>query len=240
MHPNAVLRLNPTTLSQAFGQQLLVEGPHLKPVFEQTLLPLISSRLLDPTLQRSNSGSIGLGSAVSLFLASHRKAPRLVAEVGTYIGNSAAAIGCGAGMSKQSVQLITCDMHPCTQQPFKGLSLPEGSKAQVVQGSSTQMFEFLASKGARLDMLHLDGRLMKDDLQLLSQLLQPDTLIALDDCEGDEKGHMNLDLLRRAGLIQNHAFVEPFPRELFRRWGLETRSFTGFLLPQSAISFTRQ
>ena len=49
----AVLRLNPSTLSHAFGQQLLDEGAHLKPVFEQTLLPLISTRLLDPSLQRS-------------------------------------------------------------------------------------------------------------------------------------------------------------------------------------------
>ena len=238
--PSAVLRLNPSTLSQAFGQQLLDSGAHLKPVFEQTLLPLISQRLLDPSLQRSNSGSIGLGSALSLFLAAHRKAPKLVAEVGTYIGNSAAALGCGAGMAQKAVQLITCDLHPCTQQPFAGLTLPEGSKAQVVQGTSTKMFEFLASKQARLDMLHLDGRLMKDDLKLLSQLLKKDTLIALDDCEGDEKGHMNLDLLRRAGLIQNHAFVEPFQRELFRHWGLETRSVTGFLLPQSEIVFSRQ
>ena len=235
-----MLRLNPSTLSQAFGQQLLEGGAHLKPVFEQTLLPLISSRLLDPSLQRSNSGSIGFGSALSLFLASHRRAPKLVAEVGTYIGNSAAAMGCGAGLARQTVQLITCDMHPCTQQPFAGLKLPEGSKAQVVHGTSTQMFEFLCSKGAKLDMLHLDGRLMKEDLKLLSRVLKPDTLIALDDCESDEKGHMNLDQLRRAGLIQNHAYVEPFPKELFCRWGLETRSVTGFLLPESSISFTRQ
>ena len=235
-----MLRLNPSTLSQAFGQQLFEDGGHLKANFEQRLLPLISSRLLDPTLQRSNSGSIGLGSAMSLFLASHRRAPKLVAEVGTYIGNSAAAIGCGAAIAQQAVQLITCDMHPCTQQPFAGLKLPSENKAQVVQGSSTQMFELLTSKGAKLDMLHLDGRLMEDDLKLLSRLLKSDTLIALDDCEGDEKGHINLDLLRRAGLINNHAYVEPFSRELFRRWGFETRSVTGFLLPHSSISFTRQ
>ena len=235
-----MLRLNPSTLSQAFGQQLLDEGALLKPVFEQTLLPLISSRLLDPRLQRRNSGSISVGSALSLFLASHRRAPKLVAEVGTYIGNSAAAIGCGAGMAHSALQLITCDVHPCTQKPFEGLNLPEGSKAQVVQESSTKMFEFLASKGAKIDMLHLDGRLMKEDIKILSQLLKPDTLIALDDCEGDEKGHMNLDLLRRAGLISNHAYVEPFERKLFRCWGLETSSLTGFLLPQSVINFTRQ
>ena len=235
-----MLRLNPSTLSQAFGQQLLEGGAHLKPVFEQTLLPLISARLLDPTLQRNNSGSIGFGSALSLFLAAHVKAPKLIAEVGTYIGNSAAAMGYGSGMAQQAVQLITCDMNPCTQQPFAGLQLPDGSKAQVVQGSSTKMFEFLTSKGAKIDMLHLDGRLMKDDLKLLGQVLKQDTLIALDDCEGDEKGHMNLDLLRRAGLIKSHAYVEPFSKELFRYWGLETHSRTGFLLPQSSISITRQ
>ena len=80
-------------------------------------------RLLDPTLQRSNSGSIGLGSALCLFLASQKRAPKLIAEVGTYIGNSAAAMGCGAGLNGQAVQLITCDMHPCTQQAFAGLQL---------------------------------------------------------------------------------------------------------------------
>ena len=49
------------------------------------------------------------------------------------------------------------------------------------------MFQALAAQGAKLDMLHLDGRLMGDDLKLLAQLLKDDTLIALDDCEGDEK-----------------------------------------------------
>ncbi|WP_170951902.1 class I SAM-dependent methyltransferase [Synechococcus sp. GEYO] len=237
---SAVLRLNPSTLSHAFGQQLLDGAAHLKPEFEMTLLPLISNRLQDPNLQRSNSGSIGLGSALSLFLASQKRAPKLIGEVGTYIGNSAAAMGYGAGMNGHAVQLITCDIHPCTQQPFAGIQLPKGSKTQVVQGSSTQMFEFLASKGAKLDMLHLDGRLMQEDLPLLRKLLKADTLIALDDCEADEKGHMNLDLLRRASLIKDHAYVEPFPRQLFQRWGLETRSVTGFLLPVESIKFTRQ
>ena len=110
-----MLRLNPSTLSTAFAQQLLEGGAHLKPTFEITLLPLISQRLLDPSLQRSNSGSICLGSALSLFLASQKRDPKLIAEVGTYIGNSAAAMGCGAGLNGNAVQLITCDMHPCTQ-----------------------------------------------------------------------------------------------------------------------------
>jgi hypothetical protein len=160
--------------------------------------------------------------------------------VGTYIGNSAASMAFGAGLSGQAVQLITCDLHPCTQAPLAGLALPQGSGAQVVQGSSTQMFQALVAKQAKLDMLHLDGRLMPEDLKLLAQLLKDDTLIALDDCEGDEKGHMNLDLLRRAGLLKQHVFVEPFPSDLFRAWNLETRSVTGLLLPLKSISFSRQ
>ena len=235
-----VLRLNPTTLSQALGQQLIDESAHIRDVFEKTLWPLISQRLLDPTLQRPNSGSIGLGSALSLFLTSYQYSPKLIAEVGTYIGNSAAAMACGAGLRRQEVQLITCDMNPCTQEPLAGLQLPKGSKAQVVQGSSTKMFELLAANNAKVDMLHLDGRLVKDDLKFLQKIIKDDTLIALDDSEGDEKGHINLDVLRRAGLIKNHAFVEPFSRELFRGWGFESRSVTSFLLPQSSILFTRQ
>ena len=218
-----MLRLNPSTLSQALGQQLLEGGAHLRPIFEQNLLPVITTRLLDPKLQRSNSGSITVGSALSLFLASNRRAPKLVAEIGTYIGNSAAAIICGCDITKQAAQLITCDINPCTDTPLDGLNLPNGSKAQVIHGSSTRMFEFLISKRVQLDMIHLDGRMRKNDLDLLGKLIKEDTLIALDDCEGDEKGHINLDLFRRSGLMEKHVYVEPFARELFRHWGLETR-----------------
>ena len=235
-----MLKLNPYVLSRAFGGQLLLDAAHLRPAFQTQLLPLIGSRFLDRSLQRANSGSIGIGSALSLFLAAHKRSPKLIAEVGTYIGNSAAAMALGSGLAGESVQLITCDLHPCTQTPLAGISLPEGSKAQVVQGSSTQMFQALAEKQMKLDMLHLDGRLMKDDLKWLAQLLKDDTLIALDDCEGDEKGHINLDVLRRAGLLKQHVFVEPFPKELFQAWQLETRSTTGFLLPIKLISYTRQ
>ena len=59
-----MLRLNPTTLSRAFGQQLIDEGAYLRPSFENELLPVICDRLNDPTLQRADSGSIGVGSAL--------------------------------------------------------------------------------------------------------------------------------------------------------------------------------
>ena len=39
-----MLRLNPTTLSRAFGQQLIDEGAYLRPSFENELLPVICNR----------------------------------------------------------------------------------------------------------------------------------------------------------------------------------------------------
>ena len=235
-----MLRLSPSMLSLVLGRQLIADAGHLRYIFEQQLVPLISSRLLDMSLQRSNSGSIGLGSALTLFLAAYKRAPSLIAEVGTYIGNSAASMALGSGLTGRPVQLITCDRHPCIEQPLDGLALPKGSSARVLQGSSTQMFHALVVQKLKPDLLHLDGRLLQDDLMLLGQLLKDDTVIALDDCEGDEKGHMNLDLLRRSGLLKNHVFVEPFSREVFRGWGLETRSVTGLLLPINLISYARQ
>jgi len=235
-----MLRLNPTTLSRAFGQQLIDEGAYLRPSFENELLPVICDRLNDPTLQRADSGSIGVGSALSLFLAAAKRKPKLIVEVGTYIGTSAACMGFGAAMSGDPVQLVTCDINPCIEEPFTGLEMPDGSTENVMQKGSTEMFQYLISQGSKIDMLHIDGRLRGEDLQLLSRLLKPDTLIALDDCEGDEKGHYNLDILRRSGLMENHAFVSPFEKDLFRCWNIESRSVTAFLLPFDGINVSRQ
>ena len=118
--------------------------------------------------------------------------------------------------------------------------MPDGTTENVMQKGSTEMFQYLISQGSKIDMLHIDGRLRGEDLQLLSRLLKPDTLIALDDCEGDEKGHYNLDILRRSGLMENHAFVSPFEKDLFRCWNIESRSVTAFLLPFDGINVSRQ
>lgn len=235
-----MLRLNPASLSVIFSNQLLADSAHLRPIFEHQLLPLISKRLLNMTLQRANSGSIGLGSALSLFLTAYKLSPAYIAEVGTYIGNSAASMALGAVLTGRPVKLITCDMNQCTQNPLEGIALPDGSAAEVVQGSSTKMLQALNAKNAKIDLFHIDGRLLQDDIKLLATVLKDETVIALDDCEGDEKGHMNLDLLRRANLLKHHVFIEPFPKEVFRTWNLETRSLTGFLIPTKQISYAWQ
>ncbi len=235
-----VLRLTPSALSSTLSNQLLRESAHLRSLFFETLLPIYTSRVLDKNLQREDSGTISVGSLLSLFLTSYTWKPTYIVEVGTYIGNSISSIAFGASLHNRKLDIITCDNQPCNQNPLKGIELPEGSKAEVFLGSSTDMFKKLIKSNQPIDMLHLDGRLLKhgNDTELLSQLISDTTLIALDDCEGCEKGHVNLSLLKRA--INTHAFISPFPKDVFQKWNLETHSLTGFLIPKSSASFSWQ
>lgn len=213
---------------------------HLRPLFFDSLLPIYTSRVLDMNSQREDSGTISMGSLLSLFLTSYKWQPTYIVEVGTYIGNSILSIAFGASLNNKKIDLITCDNQPCNQNPMKGIDLPEGSKTEVFQGSSTDMFKKLIQRNKPIDMLHLDGKLLKhsNDTELLSNLISNATLIALDDCEGCEKGHVNLSLLRRA--IKTHVFIAPFPSHSFQKWGLEATSLTGFLLPKKSASFSWQ
>ena len=235
-----MLRLNPSALSRALGLQLIERGSHLKANFESELLPVLGKRLLDKSLQRENSGSICFGSALTLYLVAQSCSPRLIVEVGAYIGNSAASLAYGAGLNGNPVELITCDVNPCCQNPLQGLSLPAGSSCKVDKVKSTEMFSLLVRQERKIDMLHLDGKLLADDIDLLRMLLNDETIIALDDCESNEKGHVNLDMLERSGVVKSHLYISPFPREIFRLWNLETYSRTGLLVPRTMIRFTKQ
>ena len=235
-----MLRLNPSTLSRALGQQLIERGSHLKANFESELLPVIGKRLLDRRLQRENSGSICIGSALTLYLVAQSCSPKLIVEVGAYIGNSAASLAYGAGLNGNPIELISCDVNPCCQNPFEGLSLPAGSTCKVDNGKSTEMFSLLVREARKIDMLHLDGRLLDDDIDLLKLLLKDNTIIALDDCEANEKGHVNLDILEKSGITKLYSYISPFPREIFRLWNIETFSRTGLLVPRAMIRFTKQ
>lgn len=235
-----MLRLNPSSLSNALGRQLLTDHAYLRHLFEKNLIPLIAHRYLDKSLQRINSGSITVGSALSLFLLAHKSNPVNIAEVGTYIGTSSAAIAYGATLTGNDISFVTCDMNPCTQNPFLELDTSSQISFQVFNSSSSEMFREIAEEKKRIDFLHLDGRLQPEDFDLLKVILKNNAIIVLDDCEGDEKGHINLHLLRSSGLIDQYAYVEPFNSELFRLWGIETRSTTGVLLPANSIFITRQ
>ena len=146
----------------------------------------------------------------------------------------------GAGLHGNEIQFYTCDQNPFNEKPLEGVSLPKGSGIKIFNSSSTEMFRYLLNKNIKIDMLHLDGRLLKEDIEILQSLISEDTLIAIDDCEGNEKGHENLHILKHLNTKHTHVFVAPFARDSFLKYQLNFFSSTGFLIPIKSIKYSNQ
>lgn len=237
---SGLLRMNAHKASVLLGEQLFEDYYFLKDDILDVILSIYADRHKRKDLLRSNSGSITIGAAVSLALFAIAAAPRNVAEVGTYIGCSTAAIGLGGAVAGSLESIDSCDINPAIQEPLDGVPDLAGIDVVVHQTDSTSMFKLLKQRKADIDFLHIDGRVNVKDIELLKKILSRDAVIALDDCESDEKGHVNLDFMRQSGLIDDYFFVQPFPAAIFRTWGIESRSTTGFLLPMSSFEIRRQ
>jgi len=233
-----LLRLNSYTLSRALGRQLLEDMIYEKDMFINEVMPVIRDRLNDKTLQREDSGSILVGSAATLYLIAKKLRPVNVLEVGTYIGCSTATIACGCDGPRASATITTCDINKCIEDPLEGLSIQGSITCRVLHGMSTSLFSQHLS--SRTDFIHIDGRLSKEDVSLLSAVDLSNTTIALDDSESDEKGIANLQMLRRVRSLQSHIYIQPFTSDIFQAWGLATRSTTGIFAPLKKLALTRQ
>jgi predicted O-methyltransferase YrrM len=168
-----------------------------------------------------NTGSISDTDAIDLqHIVSHFQ-PTVVAEVGTFIGRSTAAMA--LAMPKGGV-IHTCDAS-------NAIALPElNPDVQVVQyprKGSTEMFESLISAKVKVDLFYIDGRLSPKDTQLVWELVHDKTVIVLDDFEGVEKGVANAMLLLQQ--FPNHALV--YPRDIGK---------TAMMLPSGLLQFTAQ
>ncbi|MBI5279962.1 MAG: hypothetical protein HY854_26260 [Burkholderiales bacterium] len=185
-----------------------------------------------------NTGSIPLASQWALFSLAYFTRPAIVAEVGTFIGKSAVALAMGMDAAGQPGELHTCDMS-------NRFDLPQLTQTTVTQYTgcgSTQMFTEMTEDGyaGRVDLVHLDGRLMPGDLPLLPQLCAPQAVIVLDDFEGIEKGVQNLKVLRNMERFANWLLAYPPTREQLQRYGLPDGSTTALLFPGELLGFTAQ
>ena len=166
-----------------------------------------------------NTGSISDTDAIDLqHIVSHFQ-PTVIAEVGTFIGRSTAAMA--LAMPKGGV-IHTCDFSNDIKLPELN---PDVRVVQYPKKSSTDMFESLISAKTKVDLFYIDGRLTPKDLRLIWELAHQTTVIVLDDFEGVEKGVANA-----MGLLdQGHALVYP------RQGGK-----TAMLLPSALVQFTAQ
>lgn len=164
------------------------------------------------------TGSIGYGDAEDLYLITRYFRPYNIAEVGTFIGTSTVTMrhafsGC---------TIYTCDVS-------NKICVSPGDQhiKHFYRTPSHKMFEELAKLGAdqAMDMVYLDGRLGKEDMEPLSKIVHDGTIYVLDDFEGTEKGVANALLLERS----NTTLI--YPREGHK---------TAVIIPYSRIEFARQ
>jgi len=183
-----------------------------------------------------NTGSISAASCWTLFSLAQYFKPRVVVEVGTFIGKSTYSLL--KGMRQGGVtsgQIFTCDFSNDIQLPFA----KTGNVEQFARQSSTQMFAELAARNVQCDLLALDGRLQKDDFQYLGKILHANSMILLDDFEGVEKGVANASLIMTS-LQSTHNLIYPPEQSLLESFALLDGCTTALVLPRSAFVLSNQ
>lgn len=119
--------------------------------------------------------------------------PRVVAEIGTYIGRSTLAMASGMGHG----EIHTCDTGP---ELFKHDQW-EGVFIKQYHAISTEMLKAIDKQARPVDMFFFDGRIQQEDLTLIAKLSVPECVYLFDDFEGIEKGVANALLAQQLGGI---------------------------------------
>jgi hypothetical protein len=230
------IRLNRAKLSQAAWDALF---DHSAPYAFTDLKGLIQKSLALEELRSQadyNTGSISTAAVWSIFSACLYFKPKVVAEVGTFIGKSTLAIACAMDLSPHEVLgVFTCDYS-------NDIVLNLNTRTPITQfpkQSSTAMFLEMVKNGITCDILLLDGRLQPADLSLLPSILHEQSIILLDDFEGTEKGCVNAIALMQSLERDFHLIYPPSKKALESR-GLLDDCTVAMILPKSLVALTNQ
>ncbi len=185
---------------------------------------------------RYNTGSITPSSIWTLFAVVNYFRPKIVAEVGTFIGKSTFAMACAMDFCySDGGEIYTCDFS-------NAIDLNFGTNTVVHQfqlKSSTEMFSVLKETGIQCDFLVLDGRLQGDDFQLIKSITHNETLILLDDFEGTEKGIINAIQLME-NMHHSHLLIYPPAENQLGKSGMNAQCTLGMIIPISTLIYTNQ
>ncbi|MCD6059708.1 MAG: hypothetical protein K0S16_19 [Moraxellaceae bacterium] len=228
--------LNVRTLSQAVNARFVEMHGALLP----DVVPELTRAFRELETHRAkmtyNTGSIALSAGVFLFMAANIFKPRVIVELGTFLGKSTLSLAQGADWGESAERhLYTVDKdNPCF--------LPEKIGNVHIHPhpgkTSTERFSALVEAGIKADLISLDGRLMPEDLALVRELMHSETVILLDDFEGVEKGVANLQALTQ--LIGSYLFLPPVVEPRLAHFGVIDVHSTALLMPFSLLAITRQ
>ncbi|MEO8114233.1 MAG: class I SAM-dependent methyltransferase, partial [Phenylobacterium sp.] len=156
-----------------------------------------------------------------------------IIEVGTFIGRSTLAMASAMDAEDIAGDIFTCD-------GSNAMTVPWSGKSRLHQFPKTTSTDMLGRLDGVFDFVFLDGRLTREDLPLLEGLISQDTIFALDDFEGVEKGVANLSQLYGLGKLKSHFLIYPAPGPLLARRGLTSNSLFAVFLPISVFQFAKQ
>lgn len=186
-----------------------------------------------------NTGSISSTTAWLLFSITLFFKPKIIVEVGSFIGKSTFSMAFAADsyLSEGDCKIFCCDYS-------NEINFPKLSQTKIKQfhkTSSTEMFKQLDTNTV-MDFLHLDGRLEKEDYILLNDKTNEDTIIILDDFEGSEKGVVNLFNLLNNNIVSRntHCVIYPLENNISEKYNLVEKSTSAVILPVKLLKITNQ
>ena len=180
-----------------------------------------------------NTGSVSFASSLCIAFAAAYFRPQVVAEVGTFVGRSAFSLLTGAGSVGAALPLV----HSCDFSNDIPLNFPNQERViRYPRQSSTQMFTSLLNERIYPDFYFFDGRLTKDDAELLQELHADQALILLDDFVGVEKGVLNAMLLQQA-FPENFLLAYPCAEAMLTSFGICDSSVVAALIPTKNTVF---
>ena len=145
-----------------------------------------------------NTGSVPVDDAFELYKVVKFFQPKVIAEVGTFIGVSTRVMA----EFVDGVMVYTCDVSNNITVSGDDIFI-----SQFPKTPSHEMFKFLADKERKVDLVYLDGRLGQDDIEPLGKIVHDKTVFVFDDFEGVEKGVVN------ALIVEAPNRVLIYPRE---------------------------
>ena len=181
-----------------------------------------------------NTGSVSNAASWCLYCIVKYFCPQNIMEVGTFIGKS-----CWSMAKAQDdgnvidSYLVTCDFSNDITIPWNGKTKIKQYKKQ----SSSNMFNL---EEKRPDLVFIDGRIQREDLLLLENILSKNTIILLDDFEGVEKGVVNYMNLKKLKICNSHFLIYPCERLKLKQFGENSYSSTAVMLPNSFIELVAQ
>lgn len=238
------IRLNQANLSEIIWQQMFDFSYH-EYVGNHGLHKHFAS--LESLRQgaKYNTGSISQSAQFALYSLSNFYQPTLIAEVGTFIGKSLVAMTApAANWFAPMVQAYTCDYSNDIRIPLDSEDVKITRAVAVRQypmKSSTAMFDGIVNSKVNQNydrvLYNFDGRIDDKDIPLLKEINHHsnETIYALDDFEGIEKGVANYEKLKASSLLTKHWLVYPPSSLLLSKYGFRDYCSTALVIPNSMI-----